>query len=52
LTGTLGVISKAKQKGIIAEVEPLIEKLISKGFWISKKIISSFLKANGENPNV
>ncbi len=48
-TGTLGVIHKAKQKGIIHEVKPLLNKLLQHNFRISEKILGEFLKLNNEN---
>ncbi len=48
ITGTLGVIHKAKQMNIITEVKPLIERLLSTDFRISEKIINELLKLNNE----
>lgn len=47
-TGTLGIITKAKQLSIIDKVKPLIDKLLSTNFRISKKIIDEILKINNE----
>jgi len=47
-TGTLGVINKAKQMGIISKVKPLIEKLLETDFRISENIITEILKINNE----
>lgn len=48
ITGTLGVINKAKQMSIITEVKPLINKLLETDFRISEAIIEEFLKINNE----
>lgn len=48
ITGTLGVINKAKQMGIIDNVKPLIDKLIETDFRISDTIINEILKLNSE----
>lgn len=48
-TGTLGVINKAKQIGVIESVCPLIDKLLKTDFRISKKIVNEFLRLNNEN---
>ena len=48
MTGTLGIIHRAKQKGIIEKVKPLINRLISTDFRISKKIIKEILIMNNE----
>lgn len=47
-TGTLGVINKAKQTGVINEVKPLIDKLLATDFRISKNIINELLRINNE----
>ena len=47
-TGTLGVISKAKQLSIIPRVKPLIDKLLLTNFRISKNVIDEILKLNDE----
>lgn len=47
-TGTLGVINKAKQIGVINKVKPIIDKLLSTNFRISENIINELLKMNNE----
>jgi predicted nucleic acid-binding protein len=47
-TGTLGVINKAKQMGIIDKVKPLIYKLTQTNFRISENIITELLQLNDE----
>jgi len=47
-TGTLGIIHKAKQAGLIFKVRPLIEKLKETDFRISENVIGEILKLNGE----
>ncbi len=49
-TGTLGVIHKAKQIGVIDKVKPLIDKLLSTDFRISNNIVIELLKMNNEMP--
>ena len=49
ITGTLGVIHKAKQMGVIEKVKPLIEKLQATNFRISENIINELLKKNNES---
>lgn len=48
VTGTLGVIHKAKQIGILVKVKPLIEKLQTTNFRISETIIEELLRKNDE----
>jgi predicted nucleic acid-binding protein len=45
---TLSVLLKAKNKGIIEEIRPLLDEMILKGRWYSKKVYESFLKKIGE----
>lgn len=42
-TGTLGIIKKAKDKGVIHQVKPLIEKLLQTDFRIADHILKEFL---------
>ena len=47
--GLLGVLIKAKQKGIIEKVEPVLDELIRKaGFWIGEKLKERVLKEANE----
>ena len=48
ITGTLGVIHKAKQMSFINEVKPLIDKLLLTDFRIADNIIEEILKFNNE----
>jgi len=47
-TGTLGVITKAKQIGVISAVAPLIDSLLLTDFRISENVINELLKLNNE----
>jgi predicted nucleic acid-binding protein len=48
VTGTLGIISKAKQLLIIEQVKPLIDKLLATDFRLSDDIVEEFMKLNNE----
>ena len=48
VTGTLGVLVKAKKQGIIPELNPLLEKLIGNHIYISDNLIKKCLLAVGE----
>lgn len=48
VTGTLGVLIKAKQSGIISSVKNAITKIQSNGFHINENIIKLALKQAGE----
>jgi predicted nucleic acid-binding protein len=48
-TGSLGVINKAKQLGIIEAIRPIIDKLLLTNFRISRSIVDELLKLNNES---
>ncbi|MFA9393030.1 MAG: DUF3368 domain-containing protein [Prolixibacteraceae bacterium] len=48
ITGTLGVIHRAKQMTIIDKVKPLIDKLMLTDFRIADNIVEEILKLNNE----
>ncbi|WP_242203923.1 DUF3368 domain-containing protein [Aestuariivivens insulae] len=48
ITGTLGVIHKAKQMSIIEKVKPLVDKLLLTNFRIADNVIAEILKLNDE----
>ena len=48
VTGTLGVLLKAKQEGIIKEVKPLMNMLIDNGFYTDETTRNYVLKFAGE----
>lgn len=48
VTGTLGVLLKAKESGIIKEVKPLIMGLLEKGIYIDDVLLKRVLKISEE----
>ncbi len=48
ITGTLGIIHKAKQMKIIDRVKPLIDKLLLTDFHITENIVEEILRLNNE----
>lgn len=48
VTGTLGIIHKAKQLSLIDAVKPLLDNLLLTNFRISKKLIQEILTINNE----
>ncbi len=48
ITGTLGVIHKARQMSVIDKVKPLIDKLLLTDFRVADIIIEEILKLNNE----
>ncbi len=48
-TGILGVLVEAKSRGLIAEVKPLLDTLISEaGFWVAEALYNSVLRLVNE----
>lgn len=48
VTGTLGVLLKAKQQGIVDKVHPLVSEMKRNGFYISSTLESIVLEQAGE----
>lgn len=48
VTGTLGVLIKAKQKGYIDELKPILKRMVENGIYISNNLIELCLKQVGE----
>jgi uncharacterized protein len=48
ITGTLGILIKAKQSGHIQELKPLINELRVQGIWISNRLMAEVLEIAGE----
>ncbi len=44
VVGTLRILVAAKEKGLITEVKPLLEKLKEAGFWISEDLYKAVVK--------
>lgn len=44
ISGTLGVLIKAKKKGIIDGIKPLLNKLVEFGFWIGEYLYRNVLQ--------
>lgn len=49
VTGTLGVLIKAKNQGLIGEFKPYLTELSDKDVWISQKLIKEILHLVGED---
>lgn len=48
VTGTIGILVKAKQSGIIQQVKPLLNEMMQNGFFISERLLRMILEAAGE----
>ena len=47
-TGSLGIIHRAKQLGLIERVKPIIDKMIETDFRVSDAVLSEILRINNE----
>ncbi|MBR1438180.1 MAG: DUF3368 domain-containing protein [Synergistaceae bacterium] len=47
-TGTLGILIQAKRQGLIQEVKPLMDLVITQGLYVSEKIQRLVLREAGE----
>mgnify|MGYP006295678781 CR=1 FL=1 len=45
---TLALLLRAKEKGDIVEIKPLLDEMIAKGRWYSNSVYQAFLKQAGE----
>ncbi len=49
VTGSIGILIRAKASGLILEVKDLLDQLIVKaGFWVNKNLYKSILESLGE----
>ena len=50
LTGTLGVLLLAKERGLVQGLTPLVDELLDAGLFISPDVVSEALRLAGERP--
>ena len=48
VTGTLGLLSRAKALGILSAVRPFVERLDREGEWFDRALVARVLAAIGE----
>jgi predicted nucleic acid-binding protein len=48
LTGTIGILLKAKAQGLVERIAPLLDELREKGSWLSPTLVAKTLKLAGE----
>jgi len=48
VTGTFGVLLKAKELGFVEKIKPLINQMIDSGIWLNKKLIDKILNIANE----
>jgi predicted nucleic acid-binding protein len=46
--GTLTVLLMAKKRGLIQEIKPVLDEMIEKGRWYSRRVYNHFLRSIGE----
>lgn len=49
VTGTLGVLIKAKDRGFISELKPILEEMVAKNIFLSDKLINMCLQQVNES---
>ena len=49
VTGTIGILARAKSDGFVENLKPLLKELSDNGIWISQKLKNEILKKVGEN---
>ena len=45
VTGTLGVLMKAKQKGYLSELKPVLDVMVQNGIYIKPSLVELYLKS-------
>ncbi|MBR1752798.1 MAG: DUF3368 domain-containing protein [Ruminococcus sp.] len=48
VTGTMGVLLRAKREDLIDKVAPLLDKIRENGFYLSEKVVDMVLTQAGE----
>lgn len=48
VTGTLGVLLRAKKEGHLSQIKPLLEELRQQGIWLSDRVFQDVLLLAGE----
>jgi predicted nucleic acid-binding protein len=48
ITGTLGVVLKAKAAGLVPSVTPVVQELRTAGLWLSDELVAAVLAQAGE----
>lgn len=46
--GTLGLLLKAKKKGLLSSIRPLIIKILDNGIWIKEEVVDGILRDASE----
>ena len=46
--GTVGILLKAKQVGLLSQIRPDVERLRVRGFSISQRVVDAVLRQAGE----
>lgn len=46
--GTLGILAMGRERGLLKDLAPLIQRLVDQGYWLSPLLVGRFLAAYGE----
>ncbi len=49
LTGTIGILLKSKENGLIDSIKEILSELTKKGTWLNPKLVSKAIKLANEN---
>ncbi len=50
LTGSIGILLRAKREGHIYSIRNMLERMLEKGVWLSQKVVDFALRQAGEGP--
>jgi len=48
VSGVVGILLLAKEKGMVGKISPLLEELRDKGYWLSDEVVQAARKLAGE----
>jgi uncharacterized protein len=48
VTGTLGLLGRAKVQGVVSVVRPYVDRMQMKGVWFDQELLARFLRQLGE----
>lgn len=51
VTGTMGVLIRAKRDGVVEDVRPILEGMLANGFYVSGRLVDMVMRVAGEQKN-
>ncbi len=48
VSGVVGILLLAREKGMLGKISPLLEELRDKGYWLSDEVLQAAKKLAGE----